>query len=389
MTPPILFGPFVGVMVDRYPRKWVLAAAHLWRVLLMIVWGGWMWRDGVTPTLSGGGVYLIIAGLALADTISLPTQLALTPSLVTLSKLVEANSCLTLTGHAMVATAFLLAAAITSLGFSLLLIGEVALFATACALAISLPTQAHRQAGAAYLCPPLHSEALGVRRDGVLRLSLARFARELRDGVSYLRRHDLVRSLLTLEILEYWPHGAWTSALMLAYATQVLLGDEQLYGLQSALFYGGQLIGGCVSLAAAFWLRRYAGWVIVINAMINAIASLIFAATANVWLATAIYLLFGPSTALRDILQDSLLQTYVANDKQGRIYATRQMGVSLSYLLATLFFAWLADRISVQAVFAFSCGLYSLTVLFALSQTRLRCSQMSEAPPVTVALAGD
>jgi MFS family permease len=75
----------------------------------------------------------------------------------------------------------------------------------------------------------------------------------------------------------------------------------------------------------------------------------------------------------------STLQASVSPDVLGRIYATRQMLANLSFMLAGVGFAWLADQIHVRWVYLIGGCLYLGTALYTVSSVAIRRSRI-EAP---------
>ena len=80
--------------------------------------------------------------------------------------------------------------------------------------------------------------------------------------------------------------------------------------------------------------------------------------------------------ALRDVAQDSLLQLSVDEGMLGRVFAIRHMFLNLSYMIAGLVFAWLADLIDPRLIYATGGVLYLGTALFALASPGIRNAQM-------------
>lgn len=107
------------------------------------------------------------------------------------------------------------------------------------------------------------------------------------------------RALITMEFLEHWPHAVWTAALMLAFTTESLNASEEYWGYQNAVYFGGNLVGAALAVAYASRLGERAGWVIIINALLMAALTVVYALSTNIWLALVIMVLYGPPMALR------------------------------------------------------------------------------------------
>ena len=103
--PVILFGPFAGVMVDRFTRKYILSITDFIR-LLMIILAILLLDDGNITSLAG--IYVILLVLSILEVIHRPARLAIIPSLVTPEQLIKANSFMLVSGQIVMAISFAL-----------------------------------------------------------------------------------------------------------------------------------------------------------------------------------------------------------------------------------------------------------------------------------------
>jgi MFS family permease len=353
--PPLLFGPFVGSVVDRWPRRLVLVAANLARAALL----GLFLVGGMS---SGGELwagYLLVFSLTLLEVLHKPALMATLPVVVPAERLVWANGVFFTTTQVVFTIGYLIGGLIAAdTGPGLLAVLNLGLFLLA--------------AGSAGLIGSIaHSTGAGVR---------THFWRNVVDGFRYLRRHRLARTLIAVEFLESWPHGVWTSALMLSFTIQALGAGVDAWGYQSGAFFAGQLIGATLAISFARRLGQHPGWIIILNGVVMSVLTFAYAASSSVIVAVLISLAFGPPFALRDVAQDALLQTSVAHDMLGRVYALREMFARMAFLVGGLLFAQLADTIGLREIFAGAGLLYGLTALYTLCSAVLRQSRVAPAP---------
>ncbi len=85
---------------------------------------------------------------------------------------------------------------------------------------------------------------------------------------------------------------------------------------------------------------------------------------------------------MRDVVQDTLLQTVSDEQILGRVYALRETGRSIVFMLSGLLFAWLADRMAIQTIYLIGGVLYLLTAVYAYSNKPLRQSCIVVHEPV-------
>jgi MFS family permease len=347
--PPLLLGPVAGSLVDRLPRRMVLAVAQLVRAAIVAL--------ALLPALSEQvwlGFALVFV-LTLAEIVQKPAMLATLPTIVAQDQIVRANSLIFTTTQAAFAIAYLVG------GFLVVAVGIIPLVA----LDIALFLLAAASAALLTSIPQLKQSAQES------------FWQTVATGFVYLRQHQMARSLITVEFLESWPHGAWTSALMLSFTAQALQAGTDAWGLQNGAFFAGQIIGALLALAYANRLARRPGWVIIGNGFLMGALTLAYAASNTVLAATVISLAFGPPFAMRDVAQDALLQTTVDHDVLGRIYAAREMFARVAFLAGGLLFAALADLFAIRQVYVISGVMYCLVAVYAMASTVLRRSTIA------------
>lgn len=357
--PSFLLGPIAGVLVDRFPRKLVLVAMDACRLLLVGLAVLMLQGEG---DISVVGVYLILVGLSAADTFHRPARLAMIPSLVNREQLVKANSFI------LVWAQIILAVSYTVGGWLLLIIplaqiafGIIGLF-TASIIFAGLIVVPQAKAKISESKPTIWSEFV--------------------SGLNYLRRHPIARPLTIMETIEHLPHGIWTGALMLAFTIQGLNGDTAEWGYQISGYFGGMIVGSLMAMSMTRWLQKFPGRIIVANACLTGILTLIYATSPTVPIAVVIAFVFGPPFAIRDVAQDSLLQGTVEENQLGRVYATREMLRNVVFMFAGLFFAWLSEFTPIRLIYVTGGIIYLLTGLYALSNRALRQSKMTPIPEV-------
>ncbi len=350
----LLLGPVAGVLVDRFSRKYVLITMDLLRLGLVGV-SIWLIQEG--GNLPIAGIYLVVAGLAGAGVFHRPARLALVPSLVAPEQLVQANSLILASNQIMMAVSY-------TLGGWLILAVPLGPIALGVALLFLIAVLA-----ALFIAVP--------RREGDRATHGGdSFAQSVVSGWRYLRQHPIARPLTIMETFEHLPHGIWTGALLLAFTTKALGGDATDWGYQVTGYFTGMIVGSLAALWLGRWLRRYPGRFIVADACAAGLMTLAYAGSQTVWMAVFLAFIFGPSFAMRDVAQDSLLQSTVEKGQLGRVYATREMLANLVYMFAGLSFSWLSDHVPVRLVYVAGGILYVLTGLYALSNRDLRQSRL-------------
>ncbi len=352
--PPFLLGPLAGVLVDRFPRKNILIGMGFIELLLVMGAGWFLQGDGEIPVAA---IYLILAGLSAADVFHRPARMSLIPSLVDQAHLVRANSFILVSNQIMMAISYTVGGwLILSLPLGQIAFGVAILFIIAALAAMPIVE------------PGFHDAKKSGARES--------FWQSLLSGWNYLRGHPIARPLTIMETVEHLPHGIWTGAVMLAFTTKALQGDASDWGYQATGYFSGMIIGSLGALAFSDWLSRFPGRIIVVNACASGLLTLAYASSQTVWMAVMWAFVFGPPFAIRDVAQDSLLQSSVEKGQLGRIYATREMLRNAVFMFAGILFAWLSDFVSIRTIYGIGGVLYLLTGVYAMSNKALRESRI-------------
>ena len=173
---------------------------------------------------------------------------------------------------------------------------------------------------------------------------------------------------------------------MLVFTQRALHAGMQEWGWQGSTFFAGQLAGSLFALWATGWMQNFPGRLIIFNSFLMSLLTFGYAISSSLWSALVVCFVFGPPSALRDVSQDALLQAHVQGEMLGRIYATKQMLNNLSFMIASLLFAWMADSLSIRSVYLTGAFLYLCAALYAVSQRVLRQGSMArvEAEPLVL-----
>jgi MFS family permease len=353
--PAFLLGPVAGVLVDRFPRKYVIISMDLIRVILVGITIFLLQAGDDVPVM---GFYLILVGISAAGVFHRPARMSLIPSVVDHSQLVSANSFILVSSQIVLALSYTIGSwLILAVPMIQIAMGIITLFFLAIIVAslINVPKQEKAK----------NSD------------EKESFRKTLIEGWQYLRRHPIARPLTVMETIEHLPHGIWTGAVMLTFTIQAFGADVTEWGYQVTGYFVGMIVGSLIAMAMERWLKLYPGRIIVATACVAGFLTLSFALSPTVEIAVIVAFFFGPPFAIRDVAQDSLLQGTVEQGQLGRVYATREMLRSVVFMFAGVFFAWLAAYVPIRLIYVIGGSIYILTGIYALSNKALRQSKMT------------
>lgn len=348
--PPLLFGPLIGVYLDRLPKKAVMVWVDLLRALLTLLIPVLYAMD----TLSIEGLYGLIFLTSVVSTVFGPALVSAVPLLVRPAELMSANALIQGTNN----IGMLLGPAISGIMIALIN-AENVLFVNSATFLIS----------ALCLMPVRFAVSRMRGMEGT-----SSVWEELRAGFRFVfAQRSMVLTLVIISSLYNLGVSAFVFILPV-YAKEFLqVGPVQLGWLWSALGVG--------MLAASTWLawRKQSDMQgrlrIVVRGMTIgglAVCSLSFLETPLV--AAGIVVIVGGSTAVLNPIVWALLQEVTPEHLIGRVLTTFSVGSMASAMAGMTGFGWVADAIGPAASLVGLGLVLLLTAAVAVPCARNACA---------------
>lgn len=342
ILPVLVVGPFAGVIIDRFPRKWILIAADLARALLML---------GLIVADRTWQVYGLAALLVTATVFFNPTVQATLPAIVAADALLAANSVSWSTGRLVQIIASAAAG------------GLIGAFGTDAAFALNGLTFLFSAAMIARIAIPPHAGQIG---EGTTR-GLRGYAADARAGLAFARRDPFISRFLLVQVLASLAVGA-TGALL------VVLAERHL-GLPPVGFAWLLLAIGVGALLGPFLLgvitRDYRdARLLFVPYLIRGSGDILIAAVTSVPAALAILFVYGLNTSTGMVVSNSLLQTQVPEHVRGRVYTLLDVSWNTMRLVSLAGGGLLAEALGVRAVYYLGGSLLILAGLLGLALFR-------------------
>jgi predicted MFS family arabinose efflux permease len=293
--PWLLFAIPAGVLVDRMDRRRAMSTANLVRAGVVGTLVAAIAVDQVSLAL----LYVITFFLGIAETVYDSASRAMLPQVVRRDQLDRANGPL---ASAEVVTQAFLAAPLGSFLFAWLVIAPFVSSAVAYLLAALLilsivgnlrPVRAQAT----------QSEPITIRAD-------------IREGLRWLRRHELLRGLAVIVGLTAAAE-TMASSLLVLYVVDTLGVPESAFGLFLVSAGIGGLLGGLAAARMAGRLGRIA--TVVLSAGLTSLATLGMGLTGNVWVGAVLFGAVALSISVFDVLVISLRQALIPEQLFGRV----------------------------------------------------------------------
>lgn len=186
---------------------------------------------------------------------------------------------------------------------------------------------------------------------------------DIAEGVAYLWRHRLLRSLAVMTGVMNLANSA-VMAVFVLYA----VGPESPMGLPEYA-YGWLLMGAAIgSVTAALFVERLQGWLgraplLVITVLVASLGKAIPAATANIALVAVAFVSTGVGVMLWNVVAVSLRQRIIAEELLGRVNSCYRLVAWGTVSIGALLGGVLAELIGLRGLFLVA-ALTSLALLF-------------------------
>ncbi len=349
--PPLLFGPLIGVYLDRLPKKPVMIWVDLIRTLMILLIPVLYAQDALTLER----LYVLVFLTSIVSTVFGPALSSAIPLIVSRAQLTAANALIQSTSN----IGILVGPAVSGLGIALIGSQNV-LYVDAATFLIS----------ALCLIP---IRVRNTRTEGGASEPVETVAHDLLTGFRFVFvQHRTVSALMATATLYSLGASAFVFVLPV-FAKELLgVGPIGLGWLWSALGIG--------MLTTSAWLA----WIEpgdLHNRMRIISGSMAIGGMAVCWLslletpllATILVIVIGGSTALFTPVVWALLQELTPGHMLGRVFTTFSTGGMASAMAGMAGFGWAADRISPAASLV-GIGLILLGTAVAAAQFGRRCA---------------
>lgn len=180
-----------------------------------------------------------------------------------------------------------------------------------------------------------------------------------KDGWKMIWTNKTVRTLTFMDVCENIAGALWVGPVTLAFVTLVLKQGEEWWGFINAAYYIGAIIGGLL----AAWLSRFIQKQLLLfmaaGSFIYAVLTILFSLNNLPWLALLLCILMGPAYQIRDVSQQTILQTETPVHDLSKVYSAQYVLSSISVSLSIFFVGLIADAFGTRFVYLLG-GLFVL-----------------------------
>jgi MFS transporter, DHA3 family, macrolide efflux protein len=188
---------------------------------------------------------------------------------------------------------------------------------------------------------------------------------QLTEGWKTIRLNPFLKLQATIEFLETIASTVWIAAIVYVFVEQALHEQEQWWGYINSTYFIGLVLGSiiCVKFSSFVEKRQYA--LILLGACMSCLITILFSLTSIPMMALVFSALIGLFYQLKNIPQQTIIQTSVPKEKLATVYTSLSTIGTGTFGISSLMMGFIAELYGVRSVFIFSgllLGIVSLMV---------------------------
>ena len=180
-----------------------------------------------------------------------------------------------------------------------------------------------------------------------------------KDGWKMIWTNKTVRTLTFMDVCENIAGALWVGPVTLAFVTLVLKQGEEWWGFINADYYIGAIIGGLLDAWLSRFIQKQLLLFMAAGSFIYAVLTILFSLNSMPWLALLLCILMGPAYQIRDVSQQTILQTETPVHDLSKVYSAQYVLSSISVSLSIFFVGLIADAFGTRFVYLLG-GLFVL-----------------------------
>ena len=302
--------------------------------------------------ITGSITYLLLMVLIISfiEGWSTPLLSSIIPNVVDQEHLVKANSSLSVTSQIVQFSGYTLTGFIViKYGHMLTLVGTAILL------------------WAALFCLYITTSSLKIEQPSVTSKWNA-----IKEGWGHLWSNKTLRLVTIMDIIEGMAGTIWVGALTLVYVKEVLHQSEQWWGYINASYYIGTILGGLLIMGLANKIQKNLVINMAIGSAFFSLFTLLYGLNSIPILSLVLCVLMGPAYQLRDVSQQTAIQSNVKTNILPKVYASRSILLSTISGVSIGFFGLIADFLGIRWVYILGAFLIATSALLSFALLKLQ-----------------
>ncbi|MFJ8063924.1 MFS transporter [Psychrobacillus sp. NPDC096426] len=194
---------------------------------------------------------------------------------------------------------------------------------------------------------------------------------QLTKGWQTIKRTPLLKTVVLMDFFETIAGSVWIAAIILVYVEQALKAQEYWWGYINAAFFIGLVVGSLLCIKFSLYVDKKRHVFIITGAFMTCIFTVVFGLTSFPVIAMVLSALIGLFGQLKNIPQQTLIQTSVSKDQLATVYTSLGTIGTGTFGIASLTMGILSDYFGVRSIFILSGILLAIVSIMALKKQDL------------------
>lgn len=199
----------------------------------------------------------------------------------------------------------------------------------------------------------------------------------IKEGWWHLWSNKTLRLVTIMDVIEGMAGTIWVGAITLVYVKEVLHQDVQWWGYINASYYIGTILGGILVMWLSSKIQRNLVFNMALGSIFFSLFTLLYGLNSVPILSLVLCVLMGPAYQLRDVSQQTAIQSNANSEILPKVYASRSIILSTITSISIALFGFIADFLGIRWVYILGSCLIATSAL--LSFALLKVQRKTEA----------
>lgn len=333
------------LMVGRISLKWLMAGSQIGKTIFLILLGFLLM--GLTAS-NYYFIFFIISLIAFLDGCANPIRQTLIPYYVKSENLIQANG---------------IAETVTQI------IQTIMWFVGSSLLLIFSPVQLIWLVGGLFVI----SSVLLCFLESVKHQTteLQGKLEQIIEGWITLVRTPVLRRIAWMDFFETIAGTVWIAAILYVFVSDALNVNEKWWGFINGAFFLGLILGSVYCIKYSSFIEKKMGYFIFIGSFVSCIVTILFGLTSSPTIALFLSLFVGIFGQIKNIPQQSIIQTSVSKEKLSTVYTSLGAIGTGIFGISSLAMGILSDWLGIRIVFVISGIMLALVSIMVLKSRQL------------------
>lgn len=333
------------LMVGRINLKWLMAGSQIGKTIFLMVLGFLL--VGITAS-NYYFIFFIISLIAFLDGCANPIRQTLIPHYVKSENLIKAN------GIAETATQ---------------IIQTIMWFVGSSLLLVLSPVQLIWLVGGLFVI----SSVLLCFLESVnhpITESQGKFA-QIKEGWITLAKTPVLKRIAWMDFFETIAGTVWIAAILYVFVSDALNVNEKWWGFINGAFFLGLILGSVYCIKYSTFIEKKLGSFIFIGSFVSFLVTIMFGLNSSPMIALILSLFVGIFGQIKNIPQQSVIQTSVSKEKLSTVYTSLGAIGTGIFGISSLAMGILSDWLGIRIVFVISGIMLALVSIIVLKNRQL------------------